>query len=160
MVKKVARPTKSRSKTGKAQTAAKAEAVKAPAGREKDEYGFIKGTDSSIAAHVLAEGGASRPALYSTIEERIKEAHGGDEASLVTRNGTPKDIPNMVATVVSFMKERGYVPESQWKMVKDPNWTEPEEKPAKEKKAKPSKKAPAKEEAKAPAKKRRTRRPK
>lgn len=141
------RPVK---KTGHSRTAkakaAEVEKVTKPEPRERDEFGFLEGTDSSITAQVLAEGGFSRPALYAVIEERIANQAGNTDDALVTRNGTQKNIPNLVATVVSSMKKRGYVIESTWKMVKDENWVEPteEEKPAKKAASKKSTKAPGK----------------
>lgn len=143
------RPVK---KTGHSRTAkakaAEVEKVAKPEPRERDEFGFLEGTDSSITAQVLAEGGFSRPALYAVIEERIAEQAGNTDDALVTRNGTQKNIPNLVATVVSSMKKRGYVIESTWKMVKDENWVEPTEETEK-----PAKKAASKKTTKAPGKK-------
>lgn len=122
------RPVK---KTGHSRTAkakaAEVEKVAKPEPRERDEFGFLEGTDSSITALTLAEGGFSRPALYAVIEERIAAQAGNTEDALVTRNGTQKNIPNLVATVVSSMKKRGYKIESTWKMVKDENFVTPDE---------------------------------
>lgn len=133
---------KAHSRTAKAKQAA-AEKVTKAAPKERDEFGFLEGTDSSITAQTLAEGGFSRPALYAVIESRIAEQAGNTDDALVTRNGTQKNIPNLVATVVSSMKKRGYVIESTWKMVKDPNWVEPEAETEEVEKPAP-KKAPAK----------------
>ena len=149
MVKKRTVKKTGHSRTAKAQKAAVEKVTKAEP-RERDEFGFLEGTDSSITAQVLAEGGHSRPALYAVIAERISAAAGGGDDALVTRNGTQKNIPNLVATVVSSMKKRGYVIESTWKMVKDPNFVEQVEEDAEEVEEAQAKKTPAK---KAPAKK-------
>lgn len=138
MVKKRTVKTTGKSRTAKAKKA-EVEKVTSTEPRGKDQFGFFEGTDISITAHVLLEGGTSRPALYAKVQERIIEEAGGAEDALITRNGTQKNIPNLVATVVSTLKERGYVVESSWKMVKDPNFVEPandepvEEEPATEK---------------------------
>jgi hypothetical protein len=103
--------------TGKSKTAqAKVEkAAVANAPRQKDEFGFMEGTDSSIAAHALVEGGFDRVSIYNTIRDRIEH---NSTNGLTTRNGTDKNIPNLVATVVKQMRNRGYVVESSWRMVK------------------------------------------
>lgn len=111
--------------TGKSRTArTKAETVTKPAPRQKDQFGFMEGTDSSIAAHALAAGGDDRVAIYDIIRDQIES---NTDAGLQTRNGTEKNIPNLVATVVKQMRNRGWIVESTWKMVKDPNFIESEE---------------------------------
>ena len=111
--------------TGKSRTArTKAETITAPAPRQKDQFGFMEGTDSSIAAHALAEGGTDRVAIYDIIRENIESNSDG---GLQTRNGTEKNIPNLVATVLKQMRNRGWIVESTWRVVQDPDFIpEPE----------------------------------
>lgn len=116
--------TKPEKATGKSRTArTKAENVTAPGPRQKDPFGFMEGTDSSIAAYALTEGGADRVAIYDIIRDKIES---NTDAGLQTRNGTEKNIPNLAATVVKQMRNRGWIIESTWKMVKDPDFIEPE----------------------------------
>lgn len=106
--------------TGKSRTArTKAETITAPAPRQKDQFGFMEGTDSSIAAHALAEGGADRVTIYDKIRDQIES---NSESGLQTRNGTEKNIPNLVATVLKQMRDRGWVVESTWRVVLDPDF--------------------------------------
>lgn len=120
MTKKVRKKTTTPKTTGKSRTArTKAEAITAPAPRQKDQFGFMEGTDSSIAAHALAEGGTDRVAIYDIIRENI-ESHS--DGGLQTRNGTEKNIPNLVATVLKQMRNRGWIVESTWRVVQDPNF--------------------------------------
>lgn len=125
MVRKIKKKTTTTKATGKSRTArsnASKPATTTP--RQKDQFGFMEGTDSSIAAHALAEGGTDRSAIYDFIRSEIES---NTDAGLQTRNGTEKNIPNLVATVVKQMRNRGWIVESTWKMVKDPNFVEPEE---------------------------------
>lgn len=131
----VRKPRKTRSKpaeasdkpVGKSRTAKARSTVQEPTGpRQKDPFGFLEGTDSSIAAYALAEGGADRVAIYDIIREKIQAS---SEAGLQTRTGTEKNVPNLAATVIKQMRNRGWIVESTWKMVKDPNFIEPTEEP-------------------------------
>ena len=111
--------------TGKSRTArTKSKTITAPAPRQKDQFGFMEGTDSSIAAHALAAGGADRTTIYDNIREQIES---NSESGLQTRNGTEKNIPNLVATVLKQMRDRGWIVESTWRVVPDPDFTPPVE---------------------------------
>lgn len=123
MARKIRKSTTPKS-TGKSRTArTNAEKTSKPAPRQKDQFGFMEGTDSSIAAHALAEGGSDRVAIYDIIREKIESNTDG---GLQTRNGTEKNIPNLVATVLKQMRNRGWIVESTWRVVEDPNFV-PEE---------------------------------
>lgn len=125
MVKKIRKkPADTPSVSGKSRTArANAEKNTTPSPRQKDQFGFMEGTDSSIAAHALHRGGSDRVAIYEAIREDIES---NTDAGLQTRNGTEKNIPNLVATVVKQMRNRGWIVESTWRMVLDPEYVAPE----------------------------------
>lgn len=116
MAKKMRKSIKpaSKSTTGNSRTARTkpAEDLQAPA-RQKDPFGFMEGTDSSIAAYELAEGGTDRLAIYERIRHKIQHDTVG---GLTTRKGTEKNIPNLAATVVKQMRTRGWKVESTWRM--------------------------------------------
>lgn len=113
--------------------------------RAKDQFGYQEGTDSSITAQALYEGGFERTTIYKTIRERIEES---SDNGLTTRNGTEKNIPNLVATVLRQLRSKGYIVESHWRLVKDENFV-PEETEGDNKAS--TKKATAKKAAKTPA---------
>lgn len=115
---------KARSRTATVQTQEKADKLTP---RQKDIFGYTEGTDSSITALTLAEGGADRSEIYEKIRGRIEEQSA---TGLVTRNGTEKNIPNLVSTVLRQLKPKGWAVESHWKLVKDENAVV-EDKPAK-----------------------------
>jgi hypothetical protein len=80
-----------------------------------DEFGYRNGSDSSIAAHILIEGGESRGDINEKVSEAIKAANGG---SLLTRNQSEKVIPTIVGNVfMRLRKEKGYKVESTWRLV-------------------------------------------
>ena len=125
MAKKILKKSLSPSGSGKSRTArVQAEKPTESNVRQKDPHGFIEGTDSSIAAYALVEGGTDRLAIYERIRNEIES---NTTAGLVTRKGTEKNIPNLAATVVKQMRNRGWIVESTWRMVKDPNFIEPTE---------------------------------
>lgn len=78
-----------------------------------DEYGFRNGSDSSIAAHALIEGGASRSEINEKVRERIAATNG-----LKTRGGKEKVIATIVGnTFMALVNKKGYSVESSWQMV-------------------------------------------
>lgn len=125
MAKKIRKSIKpaSKSTTGNSRTARTkpVEDLQAPT-RQKDPFGFIEGTDSSIAAYALAKGDTDRLAIYEHIRHEIEHNTVG---GLITRKGTEKNIPNLAATVVKQMRNRGWIVESTWRMIKDPEFIEP-----------------------------------
>lgn len=139
MVKKIRKKTTGKSRTARTQASKPVQTTT----RQKDPFGFIEGTDSSIAAYALHEGGTDRMEIYERIRERIKN---DTTAGLITRKGTEKNIPNLAATVVKQMRARGWIVESTWRMVKDPSFTE-----------EPEVQEPAPEPAEAPRKRRKAR---
>lgn len=115
------RPPGSKNKKSTApakKTAAKktsAKNVKKPAGkrgglnRELNEAtGFVVGTDQDAIATALLEGGESR----ADIVERLE-----NELDTETRNGTPKQITNMVSGVLNKLLARGYTVESSFQVL-------------------------------------------
>jgi hypothetical protein len=78
-----------------------------------DEFGYRNGSDASIAAHILVEGGRSRSEINERVAQAIKEANG----SLLTRTGSEKVIPTIVGNVVMRLREKGYKIESAWRLV-------------------------------------------
>lgn len=94
---------------------AKVKDVKKPASKRggfhreiNEETGFVVGTDQDTIALALLEGGESRAdvveSLYNTLETE-------------TRNGTEKQITNMVSGVLNKMLKAGYTVESSFRVV-------------------------------------------
>lgn len=131
--------------------AAKSTAKKTPVTeshpREFDEHGFVIGSDSSIIAEELMKGGTERTSVNDAIRERIEK-----ESGLETRTGTQKNIPALVAGLLTRLKEKGYEVEATWRLVPPATPKRATSKAAPKKTA--AKKAPAKKvAAKRPAKK-------
>ena len=76
--------------------------------REFNDHGFVVGTDSAVISEALVSGGASRKEVNAKIAEVIAGT---------TRNGSPKNIPALVAGILSRMIDRGYVVESSYRLV-------------------------------------------
>jgi hypothetical protein len=107
--KVTAKKTASRPKASGRKKAAKKVAPPARV-REKDEYGFEVGTDSSVIAEELIEGGASRQDINDRVGERI-----GYETS----NGTEKNVPALVSGILNRMLATGeFEVESDWRLVR------------------------------------------
>lgn len=123
---------KSKSKTPAKKTAAKKPAAKktaskAPASKKKttnvkkpasnrgglnrelnEDTGFVVGTDQDAIANALLEGGESRAAIVERLESELDSE---------TRNGTPKQITNMVSGVLNKMLDRGFIVESNFQLL-------------------------------------------
>jgi hypothetical protein len=69
------------------------------------DTGFVVGTDQDAIATALMEGGESRAAIVQDLEKRL---------DLTTRNGTDKQITNMISGTLNKMKARGYIIESSF----------------------------------------------
>jgi hypothetical protein len=67
--------------------------------------GFAEGSDQDVIATALLEGGESRSAIVENVESQV---------DLETRNGTDKQITNMVSGVLAKMKDRGFIVESSF----------------------------------------------
>lgn len=110
--------------------------------------GFVVGTDQDTIATALMEGGESRAAIAEELEGQM---------DLTTRNGTEKQITNMISGVLNKMKARGYIEESSFIVLPPTTASKRAATRAANQKAatKPKKKAPAKKTAakRAPAKK-------
>lgn len=111
------RPKGSKNKSTAKKSAAKN--VKKPASKKgggrggfnremNDEVGFAVGTDQEAIALALMEGGESR----ADIVERLE-----GELDLETRNGTDKQITNMVSGVLNKMLDRGFLLESSFQVL-------------------------------------------
>ena len=148
--------------------AAKKTASKAPASKKKttnvkkpasnrgglnrelnEDTGFVVGTDQDAIALALLEGGESRAAIVERLES---------ELDAETRNGTPKQITNMVSGVLNKMLDRGFIVESNFQLL--PPTPASKRAASRARNAAPAKKSPAKKTAakkpaakKAPAKK-------
>lgn len=97
-----------------------------------DEYGMRKGTDLSIAAAEIVQGGKSRVDIIERLTKKLDNE---------TRTGKPKAVASVLAQAVKRLEAAGYVEESSWRMVPDPNKsTDVTSKPHKAVKAKPRKK--------------------
>ena len=70
--------------------------------------GYVKGTDGDIIASELLAGGASRREIGDRIEKKI---------NLITRNGTEKQVMNLIAGVLRRMQIEGYTVESSFKVL-------------------------------------------
>lgn len=89
--------------------------VKKPAGKRggfhremNEETGFVVGTDQDAIALALLEGGESRAAIVERLE---------NELDTETRNGTEKQITNMVSGVLNKMLAAGFTVESSFQVV-------------------------------------------
>jgi hypothetical protein len=124
-VKKTAatkRKTAKKTAPAKKSTAKKAPAtkksvkeVKKPAGKRggfhremNPDTGFVVGTDQDAIALALLEGGDSRAAIVESLE---------NELDTETRNGTEKQITNMVSGVLNKMLANGFTVESSFVVV-------------------------------------------
>lgn len=150
--RKTAPAKKTAAKKGPAKKAAPAKKkttnVKKPAGKRgglnrelNDETGFVVGTDQDAIATALLEGGESRASIIERLES---------ELDTETRNGTPKQITNMVSGVLNKMLDRGYLIESSFQLLPPTPASKRAASRARNAAAAPAKKTPAK---KTPAKK-------
>lgn len=73
-----------------------------------EETGFVVGTDQDLIAQALLEGGESR----TEIAERLS-----GQLETETRNGTEKQIVNMVSGVLNKMLSRGFTVEQSFVVV-------------------------------------------
>jgi hypothetical protein len=96
-------------------TATKNKNVKKPAAarggatREmNEETGFVVGSDQDIIANALLEGGESRAAIVQKLEKVLDTE---------TRNGTPKQVTNMVSGVYNKLVARGFITESNFQVL-------------------------------------------
>lgn len=94
--------TATKGKTTKT-TAKPAAKRQAPVREINEETGFVVGTDQDKIATALLAGGESRAAVVASLEKKI---------DTTTRNGTPKQLTNMVSGVLNKMLAKGYVVES------------------------------------------------
>lgn len=86
--------------------------VKKPAGKRggfhreiNEETGFVVGTDQDTIALALLEGGESRADIAERLSKKIDTE---------TRNGTEKQITNMISGVLNKMLARGFTVESSY----------------------------------------------
>lgn len=107
-VKKVARKKTTAKATPKKRATTKAATPRAPRG-EFDEHGFRVGTDSSIIAAELLEGGYDRDDINDRVAELLPET--------TTRSGNDKQVPSLVSGILKRLQERGYTVESSWQLV-------------------------------------------
>jgi hypothetical protein len=105
------RPKGSKNKT----TAKNVKEVKKPAGKRggfhrevNPDTGFVVDTDQDAIALALLEGGESRGEIIDSLYSVL-----GTE----TRNGTEKQIPNMVSGVLNKMLANGFTVESSFRVV-------------------------------------------
>lgn len=89
--------------------------VKKPAGKRggfnreiNEDTGFVVGTDQDTIALELLEGGESRAEIAERLEGMLDP---------VTRNGTEKQVPNMIGGVLGKMLERGFTVESSFVVI-------------------------------------------
>jgi hypothetical protein len=80
-----------------------------------DPFNFLEGSDSSIAAHALVEGGASRAEINERVREELKKTNG-----LKTRSGREKIVSTIVGNVFLKLVEQGYEVDSHWKLKPPP----------------------------------------
>lgn len=115
--KSAAKKSPATKKTAAKKTAAKKNVkdVKKPKGtrggfhREiNEETGFVVGTDQDTIALALLEGGESRADIAASLEKKIDTE---------TRNGTEKQITNMISGVLNKMLARGFTVESSFVVV-------------------------------------------
>lgn len=106
--KKTAAPAKGKGKSN-------VKNVKKPASKRggfhrelNDATGFVVGTDQDTIALALIEGGESRADVVEGLRNTL---------DLETRNGTEKQITNMVSGVLNKMLERGFTVESSFAVV-------------------------------------------
>jgi hypothetical protein len=124
--------------------------VKKPAGKRggfhreiNESTGFVVGTDQDAIALALLDGGESRAAIVEGLEDTLDTE---------TRNGTPKQITNMVSGVLNKMIAAGYTVESSFVVVPPtPASKRAASRAANKKAAAPAKKTPAKKSAAKPA---------
>jgi hypothetical protein len=112
------RPPGSKNKTGpatkKVSAPAKKKNAKPGSGRGganrpvNEETGFVEGTDQDVIASCLLEGGESRQEIAERVESLIETE---------TRNGTDKQIVNMISGVLSKLLARGYTVEQSFQVV-------------------------------------------
>jgi outer membrane biosynthesis protein TonB len=79
-----------------------------------DDYGFLLGSDSSIAAQALVAGGADRSDINRKVEA-VLSAKGG--SGLKTRSGKDKVVSTVVGNVAMKMLDAGYTVASTWRLV-------------------------------------------
>jgi hypothetical protein len=111
----------------KATTTRKAPAKAAPAkveakpkqttgeGRTVDLHGFTPGTDSSLIAEALVEGGETRVDVNRLAAEKIAKVNG-----IKTRQGSDKNVPSLLSSILKRLQAQGYTIESSWRLVPPP----------------------------------------
>lgn len=73
-----------------------------------EETGFVVGTDQDAIALALLEGGESRAEISERLQKQIDTE---------TRNGTEKQITNMISGVLNKMLDRGFTVEQSFVVV-------------------------------------------
>ena len=113
--KSTARKPAAKKTASKAPAKKKTTNVKKPASNRgglnrelNEDTGFVVGTDQDAIALALLEGGESRAAIVERLES---------ELDAETRNGTPKQITNMVSGVLNKMLDRGFIVESNFQLL-------------------------------------------
>ena len=103
------------------------------------DTGFVVGTESQRIAEALIEGGESRAEIVARLEKELPKE---------TRDGTPKQVTNMVSGVLNKMLARGYTIEQSFALAEPtPASKRAATRAANKKSAAPAKKTPAKKTA-------------
>jgi hypothetical protein len=107
-VKKTA--TKSPAKTTVKKTAAKSPAKKAAPAveRERNEHGYVVGTDMALISDMLVAGGETRGEVTDRIRGSIEPT---------TRGGQPKNVSSLVSMAIKELTARGYTQEATWRFI-------------------------------------------
>ena len=71
-------------------------------------HGFRVGSDSAIIVDILVAGGLDRQDINDRVAETI---------NIQTRSGRQKNIPSLISGLLSRLEDRGYMIESNWRVV-------------------------------------------
>lgn len=71
-------------------------------------HGFRVGSDSAIIVDILVAGGLDRQDINDKVAETI---------NIQTRSGRQKNIPSLISGLLARLEERGYMIESNWRVV-------------------------------------------
>lgn len=100
---------RARSKNTSVKEVAKPKTATTRRTRDVDETtGFVKGTDSHLIAMELLKGGESRSDIVSRCAKKLPP---------LSNRGTPKPVANLVASVISKMRDAGFIEQSSFALL-------------------------------------------
>jgi phenylalanyl-tRNA synthetase alpha subunit len=101
--------TKTQEKNARSYKAKKAAGkIKSTMTQELNVYGFKIGSDSALIVDELIKGGKGRADVTARIEKKLPVK--------TTRNGEAKNVPSLIAGLLSRLREQGYKVEQTWKI--------------------------------------------